>query len=331
MRIGPVDGLLVLGGGLIFRKLIDWCHAEELEVRALVAPRHASEEAGGETLSSFLRRKNVRHVIAESLQDTGVAPLLEGTQNFFRVSLGAAWIFRQHEIESLFFGSLFNLHGTGLPRDRGGGGGSWQILMGKRFGFCTLHLVDSGVDTGPVVARQEFLFPSSARIPAEFHEAYDKRALQFLTDFVERCRSSEQELELEKQPEFLSTYWPRLSTSLNGFVDWRLTAPNLERFICAFDDPYAGAKTFWKNQLVAIKSVSVSSQEESFHPFQYGLVFRAGPRWICVAVDGGTLVVERMLDEGGTNIVDSVGVGDRLTTPDEKLMSARQRVFYGTG
>ena len=53
-----------------------------------------------------------------------------------------------------------------------------------------------------------------------------------------------------------STYWPRLKTDINGWVDWSLKIDSIERFICAFDEPYSGAKTFLGNKTVSLKSVS---------------------------------------------------------------------------
>ena len=37
---------------------------------------------------------------------------------------------------------------------------------------------------------------------------------------------------------------PRLKTNLNGWIDWSQNVYELERFIGAFDQPYAGAKTY---------------------------------------------------------------------------------------
>ena len=59
-------------------------------------------------------------------------------------------------ISSLFKNKLFNLHSTGLPQNRGGGGFSWQIMMGVK-SVTARHLVDNGIDTGPIIEKGIYL------------------------------------------------------------------------------------------------------------------------------------------------------------------------------
>ena len=45
-----------------------------------------------------------------------------------------------------------------LPIDAGGGGFSWRIMRNDRLGNCLVHLVDEGIDTGPILKNNEFIF-----------------------------------------------------------------------------------------------------------------------------------------------------------------------------
>lgn len=330
MKLGPISGVTLVGGGQLLRRLVLWAVSESIEVRVLTSPRLADErQGGGDTLGRFLTRLGVKHAVAANLEDASVTDLFEGTKNHFFLSLGAPWIFKEQDLARLFGGRLFNAHGTGLPNDRGGGGYSWRILMGKRFGFCTLHLVDAGVDTGPVAAIEEFLHTPRARVPQDFFEENQERYFPFITAFIDKYRLAEAEVFLETQPNWLATYWPRLSTDLQGLIDWSLSGQEIERFICAFDAPYSGASTFLGKKRVSLKSVSLSSQEESFHPYQSGLVFRRNDVWLCVAVPGATLVVQSVTSADGSDVLGGVKVGDRFFTPGSFLEVARDRVSYG--
>ena len=56
---------------------------------------------------------------------------------------------------SLFQAGVLNLHGSGpLPNYRGLGSLEFAIIDGKPV-VMNLHLIDSGIDTGPIVAQQE--------------------------------------------------------------------------------------------------------------------------------------------------------------------------------
>ena len=121
---------------------------------------------------------------------------------------------------------------------------------------------------------------------------------------------------------------PRLSSRNNGWIDWDNDIVELFAFICAFDDPYLGTSTLLNNKIVRIKSVSFSKAEKEFHPYQFGLVFRKTEKWIIVACKSGSLIIEEIIDNKGTNIVDKIKVGDRFITPHNRLDVAKKRVFY---
>ena len=326
--LGPVDGVVLLGGGTLLRELVIWARREGFDVRVITAPRHANEAAGEETLDDFLKTNGIKHIITARIDTTEVKEFLQETHGFIHLSLGAAWIFSAEIIENLFSNKLLNLHGTRLPQNRGGGGPSWKIMMGDRFGNCLLHRIDGGIDTGDILDYEEFIYPPSARRPIDYGNEEVKRNFRFVVRFIERHRYRSKKLNRIHQPEYLSSYWPRLNTDINGWIDWSWDAPYLERFICAFDEPYPGAKSFLGGHEVRLKSVVLSGSEAVFHPFQSGLVYRVNKSWCCIAVCGGTLIAEKVVDEQGRGILGAIRVGDRFSTPQHYLDNALERPAY---
>ncbi|MBI4615063.1 MAG: hypothetical protein HY720_15730 [Planctomycetes bacterium] len=326
--------LVLLGSGRTLAHLVDHGKKRGLEVVAAISPRHAPEKVRGEqSLAVFLSDKGVRHHETRNIHDPGsllaVRELVGSMEDGLAISLGAAWIFKRESIQGLFRGRLVNVHGTRLPRDRGGGGFSWQILRGNRLGYCVIHGIDEGVDTGPILDHEEFLYPGTCRVPEDYQEFYLSKNLLFLERFVDRISSGETKLTARVQCEYLSTYNPRLSTDLHGWIDWSWPADEIERFICAFDRPYAGASTRWNEQRVRIRTVSVQRNDGYFHPYQSGLVYRNNGRWLMVAACGGELLVEEALDEKGESLLARIQEGDRLETPCGDLEAARKRIRYG--
>ena len=47
-----------------------------------------------------------------------------------------------------------------------------------------------------------------------------------------------------------------------------------------------------------------------------------------VAANGGTLIVEELLDDNGISLINDVRVGDRFFTPTSYLDSRYERVVY---
>jgi len=327
--IPTIERIVLLGGGELLAALVRWCQSEDMPISVITSPRHTKELIdGNQTLLEFLEKNSVEHLVTSDISSEEASSFLSDLSQAFCLSLGAAWIFRENTIENIFQNRLFNLHGTRLPQNRGGGGFSWQILMGNRLGFCQLHLVDLGVDTGDLVRTEEFLYPPHCRLPKDYEDLYYKKNLNFLLDFIAEIRKSSVVIDTVKQSELFSTYWPRLNTSINGWIDWNESIFSVEKFVCAFGDPYEGAMTFFNNEKVFIKDVMIDFSDPNFHTFQTGIVFRKGPSWISVCANGGTLIIQKMLDEYGTNLINTVKLGDRLITPISYLESRTTRVTY---
>jgi len=327
-KIGPISGLVLLGGGQLLRQLALWSKEKNIPVKVITAPRHAKEKENGCTLENFLIEYRIEALIVEDISSDSVKDFVGDPDKKFMLSLGAAWIFKKSVIKNIFHNKLLNLHSTCLPKNRGGGGFSWKIMMGDRVGNCLIHLVDSGIDTGSIVAFEEYVFPPSARIPVDYQTVSVKKDFFFVTGLIEECYAGPINANQISQPEYLSTYWPRLNTDLNGWVDWRWSALQLERFICAFDDPYPGARTFLGEVQVRVKKTSVTSLEDSYHPFQYGLIYRTKSDCCFVATKAGSLIIESVLDESGKEIIHKVRVGDRFSTPCCHLETAMSRPVY---
>ena len=152
--------------------------------------------------------------------------------------------------------------------------------------------------------------------------------LDFIIEFIDEVRKRGIEIPTTKQSEYFSSYWPRLDTSENGWIDWSDNIVSMERFICAFDQPYEGCKTFLSEKKVFIKSVMSDFGDQSFHKFQSGIIYRKSPSWLMVAADGGSLIVQEVFDESGKNIIQDIRIGDRFVTPSTYLEARYGRVIY---
>ncbi len=245
------------------------------------------------------------------------------------LSICGVWIIQQDVID-LFKGKLYNIHGARLPKHRGGGGYSWQILSQDNLGGFAIHKLEAGIDTGDIMLFKEFTFPPSCRIPRDYYNyaqvVEDKLLCEFINAII-----GEKSLEFIKQMECFSMYWPRLNTAKNGYIDWKWSAENIELFIRAFDDPYVGSITFINERKVHLKECFITKGEGTFHPFQAGVIFRKYSGNLFIAATEGTIVVKSICDDNGNNIFEEVRVGDRFYTPNSYLEEAKKgRIIYNS-
>ena len=325
MKFGDIKHILLLGGTSVLVELYDLFREAGFAVTVVTSPRHLQAQGSGstgETLETILSARKVRYLVKTviAVGDHDLAGLIG--RETLAVSISAPWIFKQAVIEQ-FAGRFVNLHGAKLPQGRGGGNFSWKILQGERTGFAAIHKMEPGIDTGALLKHCEFMYPSSCRVPADFAAVSAREYIELFKEFIADLKDDKDFPELV-QPEYLSSYWPRLSTDQHGYINWDWKLPHIERFICAFDEPYGGASTFLKGRKVRIKGCGVSGSDGVFHPFQNGLIYRKYNHRLFVATEQGALVVGRVLNDDQVNIFNEIGVGDRFYTPGKYLEAAKE-------
>lgn len=327
MELEPIKGLYLFGGGNHVIRLAEKARDLGLEVTIITSPRHAAASAThDQTFFSLMNQNGFPIYVLPSLK-AGTPPLSEIPDNTLGISLGAAWIFNEPVIR-LFNGRLVNSHGSQLPLDRGGAIMTWRILRGNVQGSCAIHLIAPGVDSGDIVCNSDFSFSNTCRIPKDYYDEQEDKDLHFLEDFLRKAHAGHS-FNLTSQDEQTSTYWPRLESKLHGAIDWEYHVDDIEKFICAFDEPFPGAYTYlYGNQLILKDCIKYSS-DGVFHPFQTGLIYRIYEGKSYIACRGGNILVKRLEHPDGSNATDNVSVGDRLWTPKTILEQARStRVFY---
>jgi len=319
-----MDKIVFFGLGEIVRDAAVWCIDQGFSCVVVSRPEGAKKEAEeGVTWEQFSKRKGIGFIPCKSPEDIGRSALGKRPLCF---SIGAPWIFKASFLQQLGH-DIYNLHGTHLPKNRGGTLFSWLILTGQRTGMCLLHKLTPGIDEGPIVAWEEFLYPPTCRKPVDFIAEYHDQNVSFLRQFITRFAKEGISENALGQPPYLASYFPRLLSSVNGWMDWSWNVAELERFVCAFDEPYGGVRTCWRGKIVVIKDTWAQSMDGYTHPFQAGLVYRHNKKWLHVAAKGGELLICSIRDEDGNDLLSQIKPGDRLYTTPQDIASSKNRVI----
>ena len=325
--IDDLNTIVFLGASTKYDALLEINNVHDLETIIITSP----DQANWNSLKKIKHPINVFNELDSSFR-TFVEDKVDTNKTLF-VSLGSRWIFKKQLLEELFEWNLVNFHGSRLPLDGAGGGFSWRIMRNDRIDNQLVHLVDEGIDTGPILMSDKSLFPSYCKIPADFELHKTKNFLTFYCKFINLLKKRHQFL-LKEQPDYLGRYNPRLDSLSNGWINWNFNSYRLVEFINAFDNPYPGASTNVNNKKYArvfIKKVQLHGGDSSNHPFMTGLISRHDENWIVVSTsDQNMLLIEEVIDEKtNTNIMPLLKPGDRFFTPNSKLEDAKSdRIFF---
>ena len=226
-----------------------------------------------------------------------------------------------------FKNRVFNIHPSLLPEEKGAGILSWRIMNNKKYVAATLHQIDEGIDSGPIIFQKK-KFIATKHISPEYYsiktdELYDELLLQFLKKI-----KNDKFVFLKKQNDMNSTYFHRLYTEINAAINWDWSNKEIELFINAFGIPYPGAFTFVNDEKISIIKANSEISSKYFHPYIYGKVIK-------IFVDGSVRVVtkngflrihEISINGKTVSASNKIKLADTLYTPSEILLKGRIQI-----
>jgi methionyl-tRNA formyltransferase len=151
---------------------------------------------------------------------------------------------------------LFNLHFSKLPEYRGVHTSIWPILDGRTDSGVTLHRIDSGIDTGSIVAQQTFVLPvewTSRDLYENYLDHGTELMIRNLPDLIKDTTSC------EPQPIIGATYHGRFE------IDFR-NLPQIPKGTAFQVHNHLRAFSFWEFQLPTVEGDEVISSKIMSEP-----------------------------------------------------------------
>jgi methionyl-tRNA formyltransferase len=99
----------------------------------------------------------------------------------------------------------YNFHGGILPEYRGVGIFSWAIINGEQETGITLHKLDAGLDTGPIISCKKFPITKTSTAHSLYLEGMDTLFALFKEYFVRIVTGDYETKVVEKKPNSLYT------------------------------------------------------------------------------------------------------------------------------
>jgi folate-dependent phosphoribosylglycinamide formyltransferase PurN len=141
----------------------------------------AAQEGPPVDVPSYCRSHGIAFLETGPLDSTDAVARIKALGPDLGIHAGAG-LLRRPLMDAFRFGVL-NAHMGLLPAYRGMNVAEWAALEGAPVG-CTVHLIDTGIDTGPILATREVDISRCNSIVA-LREAVDRAQLMLLGDVVE--------------------------------------------------------------------------------------------------------------------------------------------------
>jgi methionyl-tRNA formyltransferase len=151
------------------------------------------------------------------------------------------------------------IHGSLLPKYRGGAPLVWAMINGETETGATLFHFADGIDDGDIVGQVAFPIASRDTI-ADLLAKTELASLELLTRYVPMLAAGT--APRHAQDHTRATVVPQRSPA-DGEIDWTWDAARIDRFIRAQTKPYPGAFTTISGKRVRIWSADIEQIEQA--------------------------------------------------------------------
>jgi methionyl-tRNA formyltransferase len=226
-----------------------------------------------------------------SLKESEAVEKLAGIKPDVVVVVAFGQILPQAVLDIPRYGCL-NVHPSLLPRYRGASPVAAAILAGDEETGVTFMLLDSGLDTGPILA-QEKMAISPHDTTGSLSARLSHMAAEMLPGVLGRWTAGE--ITPQPQREAGATYSGAIKKE-DGELDWRLPADDIWRRVRAYQ-PWPGAFTTWGGRRLEIKEAVALPAQGEHKPGQVVALEREGAAF-GVSTGEGTLRVIKVQLQG---------------------------------
>lgn len=201
-----------------------------------------------------------------------------------------------------------NLHGGALPAQRGSSPLNWVLVNGQReFGISIIQ-VDTGIDTGMILAEQAFAIGGNETI-GDLHEKVNRAFPDLLLKVLDDIGNGR--ITGRQQQKGHGAYYP-VRFPQDGCVMFdMLEAEQVHNLIRAIAHPYPGAYTYYGGRKVGLHASRLRSDD--FHGVP-GRVYLIRGKSVLVCAKDKCLWIDDARFEDGTALVDVIHRYEKLAT-----------------
>lgn len=197
------------------------------------------------------------------------------------------------------------IHLSLLPRWRGAAPGQRAILAGDSISGVTLMQMDSGIDTGDILAHAVINLDKKETTQSLYHRLGELGAQTLMENLPDICH---RRITAKPQEEEFMTYAVKIDKQ-EACINWELSAKQIERMIRAFI-PWPVAYTMVKEQRMRILKATVVGELTDAPP---GMIIGLNKTGIAVACGAGILAIKQLQWPGGKPLTAAQAINSNKT------------------
>ncbi|WP_027624879.1 methionyl-tRNA formyltransferase [Clostridium lundense] len=208
---------------------------------------------------------------------------------------------------------VIGFHPSKLPKDRGRSVLAWQIAEGYKVGCVSMFWIDSGVDSGNIIAQKEFKIDYEYTIREVLDKVYDI-CVELVRIYYPVIMNGN--IISISQDTKLATYRTKRGKK-DGIINWKDSSTNIYNLIRAITFPYPGASTFYKgNELIVLEAKEKKCHDIYKNAIPGTILFIEHNKGIGIKTKDNIILIKKiMYKENGImleKVENSLKIGDVL-------------------
>lgn len=217
-------------------------------------------------------------------------------------------IIRKHEPDicfSIYYRNIFgpeflripsmgfiNFHSSLLPKYRGRTPTLWALLNNEDTVGITLHYVDTGIDTGDIIAQSEYKIPNNMS-GYDLNSIIMKKGVELFGQQLHLILKGRNKR--IKQNHDMASYYGQFIPQMR-IINWYLPVVRIQRQIQALTKPYQGAKTMLSDMEVIIWKAQIINHTKKIlsGPGKIIKIYK-NKTFIVTGVDGHLLITDYVI------------------------------------
>lgn len=257
-------------------------------------------------LKVMAEQNNIPVFIEQNINNEKFVDMIREMNIDLGVSMSFDQIIKEDFRESCKNG-VINCHAGKLPNYRGRNILNWALINDEKEFGVTAHYIDSGIDTGDIIAQVVVPISEEDNYNTLLSKALEK-CPEVLMDAIYKIKDNR--VTPIKQNYINGSYFSRRRNG-DEFIDWNWSSRRIHNFIRALVEPSPGAQTYYKN-----KKIYIWSSEQVQYPKYIstpGEVIKKDDKGIIVKTGDTALKINLIsTDENIEKVIPNIRVGERL-------------------
>ena len=269
--------ILFIGTVLFSKNIFDEIIKSNNKVIGVIGKKQSKFNSDYYDLVKYAKRKKIESIYTNDINSLKILRWVKQRKPDIIFCIGWSQLLKKKILKTVPKG-VIGYHPSDLPKNRGRHPIIWNIVLGlKKIGSCFFYM-KTKADAGNIISKKIINIKNHYDSNLVYKDLI-KVGKRQIREILIKIRNNK--LKSFPQKSFSSNYWRR-RTELDGKIDWRMDAQNINNLVKALTKPYPGAYFLFKEKKIRVwKSKVIDLKKKNFEPgkiirFNKNLIIKCG-------------------------------------------------------